>query len=200
MEGGHQYVDLGLSVKWAKLNIGASNIDDYGYYFAWGETEPKTEYSWDSYKYANNSYTMLKKYNVNSEYGKVDNKRVLDPEDDAARVMWGEGWRIPTQAEIDELNDPENCDWMPAVSVNGVIGFGVISKKPGFENAAIFIPAAGYIYDSTYYYVGEQGYYWSSSLNVDRPCAGYEFDYATDYHSKFFMDRNAGLPIRPVCP
>ena len=96
-------IDLGLSVKWASFNIGASAPEEVGYRFAWGETEPKNKFSWETYKWCNGTETSLTKYNSNSEYGSVDNKTTLDEEDDAAHVLYGGHWRMPTRDEANEL-------------------------------------------------------------------------------------------------
>ncbi|MBQ8061108.1 MAG: leucine-rich repeat protein [Bacteroidales bacterium] len=96
-------IDLGLSVKWASFNIGASTPEEVGYKFAWGETEPKSNFSWETYKWCNGTEKSLTKYNSNSEFGTVDNKSILDEEDDAAHVMYGGPWRMPTREEANEL-------------------------------------------------------------------------------------------------
>lgn len=101
MENGHEWVDLGLSVKWATCNVGAIQPEEFGDYFAWGEVETKAIYNWDTYKYYDDF--NLTKYTSN------DSKTVLDPEDDAATVNWGGAWRMPTKAEQDELRN--NCTW-----------------------------------------------------------------------------------------
>ena len=89
----YEYVDLGLSVKWATFNVGATKPEGYGDYFAWGETEPKDVYDWSTYKWCNGSSTTLKKYNVDSNRGTVDNKFFLESVDDVATVRWGGDWR-----------------------------------------------------------------------------------------------------------
>ncbi|MBR3609326.1 MAG: hypothetical protein IKL50_05525, partial [Bacteroidales bacterium] len=93
MENGKGYVDLGLSVKWATCNVGATTPEEYGYYFAWGETTPKTTYYWSAYKYCNGTDDSMTKYCTNSKYGIVDNKTTLELTDDAAHVNWGGSWR-----------------------------------------------------------------------------------------------------------
>ncbi|MCQ2319676.1 MAG: hypothetical protein MJZ90_12290 [Bacteroidales bacterium] len=101
----HEYVDLGLpsGLLWATCNVGADSPEDYGDYFAWGETETKSDYDWDTYKWCNGSYNTLTKYNTKSSYGTVDNKTTLELSDDAARANWGGSWRMPTEAEFQEL-------------------------------------------------------------------------------------------------
>ena len=108
VENGHNWVDLGLSVKWATCNVGATTPEGYGNYYAWGETKPKSTYDWSTYKYCNGDRYSMTKYCTNSEYGIVDNKTTLELSDDAAHVNWGGSWRMPTKAEQDELN---NCTW-----------------------------------------------------------------------------------------
>ena len=95
-ENGYGYVDLGLSVKWATCNVGANNPEDYGDYFAWGETTTKDTYNLSTYKWCNGSYSTLTKYCNNSSYGNngfTDNKTQLELSDDAARANWGGSWR-----------------------------------------------------------------------------------------------------------
>ena len=134
LHNGYEYVDLGLSVKWATCNIGAKTPNEYGGYFAWGETETKDTYNWQNYKWSNGTYNSLTKYCIDSRYGTVDNKTILEIEDDAASQIWGGYWRMPTGDEFDELLT--NCDW---IWTN--VGFEVVSKING---NSIFIPSAEY--------------------------------------------------------
>ena len=128
-------IDLGLSVRWASFNLGATQPEECGNYYAWGETEPKTDYDWTTYKWCMwdylTTFTMTK-------YG-TDGKTVLDPEDDAAHVILGGGWRLPTDAELKELND--NCTW-ESTTLNGRHGDKVFGKKGKYKNNWIFIPDA----------------------------------------------------------
>ena len=109
--GIHEYVDLGLpsGLLWATYNVGADKPEDYGDYFAWGETEVKSAYNWNTYKWYNGDWDILTKYCISSSYGTVDNKTVLDIEDDAAYVNWGEGWCMPTCEEVQGLKN--TCTW-----------------------------------------------------------------------------------------
>ena len=191
---GHGYVDLGLSVKWATCNVGANKPEDYGDYFAWGETKPKTTYNWSTYKWCRGSYDTQTKYNNKSGYGTVDKKRTLELADDAARANWGGSWRMPTKAEQDELR--EKCTWIWTTQ-NGVAGYKVTSKSNG---NSIFLPAAGYRYGSSLYSAGSYGYYWSSSLDTDRPDYAYELYIYSDDVSKNYYRRYSGCSVRPVCP
>ncbi|MBQ7945859.1 MAG: InlB B-repeat-containing protein [Bacteroidales bacterium] len=194
-ENGHDYVDLGLSVKWATCNVGATTPDGYGDYFAWGETAPKTNYDWSTYKYCNGSSSTLTKYNTESSRGIVDNKTTLEISDDAARAYWGGSWRMPSEAELDELLN--NCIWTWSVH-NGVEGYKVISKTNG---NSIFLPAAGCRVGTSVYYAGSRGGYWSSSLYESTPYNAYLFYFNSsfvDYY--YYQTRFDGHAVRAVCP
>lgn len=199
-----EYVDLGLSVKWAKCNVGAIEPDEYGDYFAWGETEPKSDYSWSTYKYCKGSDDTMTKYCNNGGYGYngfTDDKTVLEPEDDAARANWGGSWRMPTIGEFDELLDTANCTWTWYFNghseFNGVAGYKVTSKKSGYAGNWIFLPAAGYCYDTSLNLAGEHSYYWSSSLNTAFIAWGLYFG-SGDRRTHLYS-RHHGNSVRPVC-
>ena len=177
------YVDLGLSVKWATCNVGADTSEDYGDYFAWGEVESKSEYNWSTYKFDNGS-TFTK-------YCSNDNKFVLDKEDDVASVNLGGSWRMPTKEEQDELL--HSCTWTWTTQ-NGVNGCKVTSRTNG---NSIFLPAAGYRKDSSLIGAGSIYYYWSSSRLSDL----YQ-SYAYILHNTTdpIYSRCYGFSVRPVCP
>ena len=184
-------VDLGLSVKWACCNVGATKPEEYGGYYAWGETEEKSDYSWETYKWCRRcvrpyGHTMTK------YYGHVDNKTVLDPEDDVAHVKWGGSWRMPMLEEQKELLD--KCTWK-RTELNGVNGWRVT----GPNGNSIFLPTAGHRYGSELYNRGTCGYYWSSSLYDDGSYGAYHLDLFLDSHKWYFYYRNDGLSVRPVC-
>ena len=167
-ENGYGYVDLGLSVKWATCNVGATKPEEYGNYYAWGETATKSDYSWDTYKYGSSS-DALTKYCNDSSRGKdgfTDDLTTLEAADDAAAVNWGDAWRMPTDAEWQELID--NCDWIWTDDYNdtGVAGCIVASKTNG---NAIFLPAAGDRDGGRLLRAGYSGGYWSSSLDLNSP-------------------------------
>ena len=196
----HEYVDLGLSVNWATCNIGANRPEDYGNYYAWGETETKSIYDWSTYKWCNGSNNSLTKYNTNSTSGTVDNKTVLDPEDDAASANWGGDWRMPTVTEFEELISNTTGTWYGKnnTEFNGVAGYKYVSKKEGYTDKYIFLPATSYSGDGT-----GLNYYWSSSLNSD-PCNAkcMCFTFIPGYDNTYWMDdhlRSSGQPVRPVC-
>ena len=218
----YEYVDLGLSVKWATFNVGATKPEEYGDYFAWGETEPYYEngfaqedpqahwkesytagYGWSTYKYCyGGSYTNMTKYCSDSEYGYngfTDTKTTLEPDDDVAHVNWGGDWRMPTYTEIEELCNGDNCTWVWTTQ-NGVNGYLVTSKKTGYEGAFIFLPAAGERYGVRLDYFGSRANYWSSSLYTDCPHFAQDFHFSSDGLWVFYSYRLYGKSVRPVCP
>ena len=202
-ENGYEYVDLGLSVNWATYNVGAMKPEDYGNYYAWGETEPKTDYGLSTYKWHNSSSNALTKYNTKNSYGIVDNKITLDAADDVAHVKWGGSWRMPTKAEQEELC--KNCTWTWYDSgnsdFNGVAGYKVTSNKRGYTDRFIFLPAAGYHNAENLDYVGFLGYYWSSSLCAGTPSWAWLVNFISDSHGTYFdLSRSNGQSVRPVCP
>lgn len=162
----YKYVDLGLSVKWATSNIGASSPEEYGYYFAWGEVEPKDYYGFDNYKWFIQGYQghVITKYNYLPYMGSVDNKMILDPEDDAATVNMGKAWRMPTMDEITEL--VQGCTWEFTELYNGKFVRGWIGTSK-VNNKSIFFPLAGASDHNGVYNLGECGYYWSSSKAIN---------------------------------
>ena len=195
MHNGHEYVDLGLpsGTLWATCNVGATKPEEYGDYFAWGETQPKSNYDWSTYKWRNSSNATLTKYNTSSDYGTVDNKTTLDLSDDAARANWGGSWRMPTDAELTELR--EQCTWTWTTQ-SGVNGYKVTSDKNG---KSIFLPAAGGRTDSSLNYAGSSGNYWSSSLGTDYPSSAYGLHFGSGNVYGYGSGRCNGFSVRPVC-
>jgi hypothetical protein len=193
---GHEWVDLGLpnGTKWATCNVGAESPEDYGDYFAWGETEPKDYYDWSTYKWYNGSYDTQTKYCTDSYYGTVDNKTTLDLSDDAAYVNWGSSWRMPTKAEQDELRNTNYTTWAWTTQ-NGVKGYKVTSKVNG---NSIFLPAAGYRYDSDLDGAGSDGYYWSSSLYTLSSARAFYLGFDSDDVYCYGNGRRDGQSVRPV--
>ena len=189
-----QYVaiDLGLpsGIKWASCNVGATTPEEAGGYFAWGEIEEKENYGWENYIWCNGSGLSLTKYCVKEGYGTVDNKTLLDVENDVARAVCGGNWRMPTTAEMQELID--NCTW-EWTSVNDVEGYRVI----GSNGNNIFLPAAGLNDNDAVENVGI-GYYWSVSVADDDDCScGLSFDNGMKGCCNY--KRFYGLTVRPVC-
>ena len=192
----HEYVDLGLSVKWATCNVGADSPEEYGDYFAWGETETKETYGWNTYKWCSGTNTTLTKYCMISGYGTVDNKTTLEAADDVAYVKWGRSWRMPTDAELTELRT--NCTWTWTTDYNGTGVYGYIVKSNTNDNS-IFLPAAGYYDSSELKDAGSNGSYWSSSLHEDTysDFARYVTFFSGGV-SKNSLNRCNGLSVRPV--
>ena len=186
-------VDLGLpsGTLWADRNVGADSPEAYGDYFAWGETEPKDYYYWDSYKWCNGSERTQTKYCTDRYYGTVDNKTTLDLEDDAAYVNMGSEWRMPTTTELQELID--NCTWT-WTSQNGVLGYKVTGKNGN----SIFLPAAGCRYRSSLNEAGSYGEYWSSSLHEFTPSIVYELGLYSGGYDLFSSQRYYGQSVRAV--
>ena len=195
---GYEYVDLGLpsGTLWATMNVGATSPEDYGDYFAWGETQPKEEYNWSTYKWCEGSDDTMTKYCTDSEYGTVDNKTILELSDDAANANWGGSWRMPTKEDYDELRT--ECTWTWTTQ-NGVDGYKVTSKTYG---NSIFLPAAGYRYDSDLHDAGSYGFDWSSSriteCSMDCSFAAYGLGFYSDYVDWFDGERYYGVSVRPV--
>lgn len=186
-------IDLGLSVKWASCNLGAEKPEDYGDYYAWGETEPKSDYSWSTYKWGSSSFNLTK-YNTKSTCGAVDNKTVLNPEDDVVHGKLGGDWRMPTYAEWTELLT--NCTWTWTTNHNESGISGIIVT--GHNGNSIFFPAAGYRDDTNLLDAGSAGGYWSSSLTTGEPdYAGSVGFYSTDFNGGFSR-RYFGRSVRPV--
>jgi uncharacterized protein YjdB len=189
-------VDMGLSVKWASFNIGASKPEEYGDYYAWGETEAKSEYGWSTYKFGTSASGPLTKYNTNSSYGTVDNmaKLELGPYgDDVASKKLGGEWRMPTREEWSELNS--RCTWVWATR-NGVNGYQVTATNGN----SIFLPAAGYRDSTNLIYEGRIGDYWSSSLDTVAPSSSWYLHLTSDrvVSGEFVGYRYYGFSVRPV--
>ncbi|MBR0300091.1 MAG: Ig-like domain-containing protein [Bacteroidales bacterium] len=184
-------VNLGLSVKWASFNLGATTPEGYGNYYAWGEIVPKEIYYWSNYKFCSSSSWLLLKYCTSSSFGTVDNKAVLDPEDDAATVALGGSWRMATYDEWDELKT--KCTWTWTTQ-NGVEGRLVT----GPNGNRIFLPAAGIRVNADLECTGSYGYYWSSSLSTDNPRSAHDVVFDSDGVDWYDNTRSGGFSIRPV--
>ncbi|MBP1531610.1 MAG: hypothetical protein ILA39_05740 [Bacteroidaceae bacterium] len=200
LDNSHHYVDLGLpsGTLWATMNVGASKPEEYGDYFAWGETEGynrgKTNFDWSTYKWCKGSETTMTKYCHDSNYGYngfMDNKTELDPEDDAAYVNWGSDWRMPTYDQLKELR--EQCTWT-WYTINNVIGYLVAGKNGN----VIFLPAAGYRDDSSLNYAGSYGVCWSRTLYSDYPRSAWYLGFLSSNVDMRSYYRYHGRSVRPV--
>ena len=190
----HEYVDLGLpsGTLWATCNVGANVPEEYGYYLAWGETEPKEEYDWTTYKWCNGSKSTLTKYCSYSDFGYngyTDDKTELDPEDDAAYVHWGSSWRMPTYSQLIELYDNCTKTW---TTMNGVNG----SLLTGPNGNTIFLPAAGTRHDGILGGEGLAADYWSRTHG--NGAGAYLMCIFSDDVSWFNYERYYGFTVRPV--
>ena len=208
---GHAWVDLGLpsGTKWATCNVGANSPEEYGDYFAWGETTAKESYQWSTYRYCNGSYNTLTKYCNNSSYGYngfTDNLTTLEASDDAATANWGAGWRMPTYAEVVELITYCPKTWTTQNLVPGCLFTGP-------NGNSIFFPFAGIHTIDDYYYdgyhsdgdsyldgAGKEGYYWMNSLKANTYACAEDFGFSRDLLSyNDGSERIRGESVRPVC-
>ena len=171
----HGYVDLGLSVKWATCNVGASSPSDYGDYYAWGETSTKSGYDEDNSK---TLYKSMGNIGGNSSY-------------DVARYRWGGSWRLPTKAELEELETKCTWTWTTQGGHNGY-------KVTGKNGKSIFLPAAGWRDGASPIYVGESGYYWSSSPHESNTRSAYSLYFYSSGHDVDWYRRSLGFSVRPV--
>ena len=189
---GHEYVDLGLpsGLKWATYNVGATTPEEYGGYYAWGETEEKSVYDWKTYKWCKGSDDKMTKYCVDEDFGDVDNRIVLDLQDDVARAQWGGAWRMPTHEEFKELLD--NCAWQ-WTTLNGVDGYKVFA----LNGNSIFLPAAGCRFESQS--IGSYGFYWASSLCEYSSSDAYHLRFSSEEYWCGNLQRCYGFSVRPVC-
>lgn len=194
-------VDLGLSVKWANVNIGATSPESYGNYYAWGETTTKSVYDWSTYRLCKGSYDTQTKYCTSIGYGVVDNITTLELIDDVAHITWGGTWRMPTHEEMNELYSRCSWTWTVDYKNTGISGYIVTSEVPG-NNNSIFLPLAGYYNNSSLCGDGSGGFYWSSSLYPNGSYRAYCFElvyggYRTSAH---YCNRLDGNSVRAVCP
>src|SRR5574344_1406072 len=174
-------IDLGLSVKWASCNVGATTPEGYGGYYAWGETEEKSDYSWKTYKYYNSS---------TDEYINISSN-ISGTQYDVAHVKWGGSWRMPTHAEFDELYSKCTSTWTTYNGVNGI-------KFVGPNGNSIFLPAAGGRWCTDVDLRGSYGFFWSGTINwygIDLAWLLY-FSYGSV--SPYYYSRYGGFSVRPV--
>ena len=192
-------VDLGLSVKWASCNLGATRPEDVGNYYAWAEIEPKEEYTADNYKYYDGTtgvgYKKITKYCTDSKYGEFDYYRTLSLDDDAAYQTLGGNWRVPTTLEWRELYN--NCTWY-WVTIDDSRYWKAQSKKKGYEDKYILIPLTStYTSKKPNITKNSIGYYWCNELSSDYYANMIRFDYTNGLWSSTYI-RETGLPIRAV--
>ena len=184
---GHEWVDLGLSVKWATMNVGANSPSDYGGYYAWGETRTKSSYDWS------NCFDCLDSTGESWGTYKLGGQTRITPSSghDTARENWGGSWRMPTDSENDELC--KKCKWV-WTSKNGHNGYNVT----GPNGNSIFLPAAGWRNGTSSSGVGELGYYWSSTLSSSGSYYARGLYFGSSSHGTSGRYRRIGLSVRPV--
>ena len=192
---GPNAVDLGLSVKWADMNVDAYRPWERGNFYAWGELEPKESYKSNNYRFYHEGTMKLTKYCNDKIYGYeeyTDNLTTLEPEDDVAHVKWGDGWRMPSKDEFLELMDPTNCVWI-YTNMNGMTGYKIESKKNG---NSIFLP------ESSDSHGCGGGLYWANCIEPDLAAAAPNL-YFNHAMNRLYINtyiRDVGLTIRPVLP
>ena len=195
----YEWVDLGLpsGLKWADKNVGAEKPEDFGLYFAWGETQGYTgitdekQFSWSDYKLCGGSSSTLTKYNTKSSYGTVDNLTTLEQVDDAA-YQSDNTCRMPTKADFEELTANTTSVWE---TLNGVNGRRFTSKTNG---NSIFVPAAGICGNGSVLDVGSNGSLWSSALNESDPRNGWFLFFDSGGVGMIDYYRCNGLTVRAV--
>lgn len=185
-------VDMGLSVKWANMNVGAKKSTGFGSYFAWGETKSKDYYSWNTYAWSKGESQFLTKYST------TDRRTQLASSDDAAHTSWGGKWRMPTVDEYEELINPDNCKW-EWMTKEGINGYKVTSKKTG---NSIFLPITGFRYYADTQFRGIMGVYWTSTLYTANPnkawCLEFNFSNVEVHYGNLSSNRFSGRCIRAV--
>ena len=192
---GPEAVDLGLSVKWADMNVDAYRPWERGNLYSWGELEPKESYKSNNYRFYHEGTMKLTKYCNDKIYGYeeyTDTLTTLEPEDDVAHVKWGGDWRIPSKDEFLELMDTLNCEWI-YTSMNGMSGYKVQSKK---NDNFIFMP------DGSDSHGCGGGLYWANCIEPDCAAAAPHL-YFNNAMNRFYIStyiRDVGLTIRAVCP
>jgi len=203
----YEYVDLGLpsGIKWANMNVGANSITDTGIYFAWGDTQgytadqvsgsstPHKDFSWADYEYGNGGSSAADM----TKYNSTDGKTVLDLEDDAAHVNMGGSWRMPTEADFNELLNTSYCtkSWVTNYEGSGVNGYLFTSKANG---NALFFPAVGICNSGSVSNVGSYGRFWSSSLYTSVVIYGRYLSFGSDYCNADYNNRYYGYAVRGV--
>lgn len=195
---GHNYVDLGLpsGTLWATCNLGATQPEENGAYYAWGETTPKSEFEWTNYKYGNGeaeSRIKMTKYCSHEKKGVVDNIQLLDSTDDAASVSWNGKWRIPTKEEWEELLDGCTWEWVKNYKGSGLDMKKGTSKSNG---KTILFPFSGY-YNGTAFFNNSSAF-WSSTQKADNGLYAYFVRMLTHNQNMNNGHRKQGMTIRAV--
>ena len=189
---GHEFIELGDGIKWALTNIDANKPYEFGSFFAWGETETKSNYNWSTYKWGDED--TITKYNY------TDSKAVLGVEDDVARQNWKGTWRIPSVAEweaIMENSEKFDAKWVDDYLGTKIYGYLIKSKVAGYEDNCIFIPADGFI-DNNMKVNGYAGFYWCNSLVSTNNWYARSYQFSSTDKWGLPWNRSNGLHVRPV--
>lgn len=187
-ENGYEYVDLGLSVRWASCNVGAGESYEIGDFFAWGEVNAKSDYSWATYQHGSGK-NELQKYTLSEDGSPV----VLGAEDDAASVLMGGEWRMPTREEFVELKT--KCTWAYA-QMKETLGYYIT----GPSGKSIFMPAGGFKDETHHVDYNSAGYYWTSTLDNENAACSISLDFVAGNSSVGSSSRFYGQSIRGVLP
>ena len=192
------WVDLGLpsGLLWAECNVGATAPEEFGDYFAWGETQAKSDYNWTTYLYSRGTFEQLTKYCYDASYGSngfIDSLTIIVPEDDAATVHLGGGARIPTKEDWEELIENTTIKFSP---LNGV----ACCKFTAANGKSIYLPGAGYRYNTDLCFLGNDGFYWSSTLSNMNPGVAWEYRIGPNTNDVGMTDRSYGRSVRAVRP
>lgn len=192
---GLSWIDLGLpsGLLWASCNVGATAPEEFGNYYAWGEVESKRDYSWSTYRYGDGS-ERLTKYCNNPNYGLnryTDTLTTLEPEDDAATALIGDGARTPTRLDWQELMQNTTYAWTTENGVNGC-------RFTGTNGNSIFLPAAGGWTETEFFGAGDFGDYWSSSFEWGSPYNAWDLLIKSDVQSMGTYERCYGYSVRAV--
>jgi len=188
-DGNHPHlIDLGLpsGTKWACCNVGATTPEGYGNYYAWGETQPKSVYNWDTYQYGYYNYD-----NVDFSHLVNIGSNIAGTGYDAATANWGAPWRMPTKVQLEELWSDCTSEFTTQNGING-------RKFTGPNGGAIFLPFAGIRSVDKLYNLGVYGYYWSASLNDSNPPYAHMFAFSSTSLFMDWWDRLFGMSVRPV--
>lgn len=199
----YEVVDLGLGTLWAKCNLGADSPEQPGFYLSWGETATKETYTEKNYAWYNARGNKITKYCNIKDQGEdkyVDSLYTLQPQDDAVKVLIGNGFHIPTEAEYSMLRTWCSIRWC---KLNGKGGFLLTSTKKGYENNSIFIPMAGRMDYDEIFHNGSYGFYWTNALDLSNPKNAHvmifkHLENATDMDKNITHERYLGMNIRPV--
>ena len=184
-------IDLGLSIRWASCNIGATAPEENGNFYAWGDTLTRSSFTWANYPYSGSSTNTMTKYCTRAANGTVDNRSTLIAFDDAAYINWGETWRMPTWTEWNELIT--RCTWKET-TINNVS----VWQVTGPNGNSIYLPKVGYKNSTS---VTAGCYYWSSTLNTansNDQCNRALYINAVDRSGAMYGLRYVGMPVRAV--